>query len=628
MKKIFGICICLVVLVAALVVPTVAFAAESTASAGVIIHFLNPTSVAISGNHLFVADNIDKDDNKSVILNFTLTANKATYVDTVEVDGNVKNLSNKGNSGLYAILDDQVIEYTVSRTGKLVEAKTFTELGELNGFVDTVYAQSGANKTEYFLAQEGLYRNDAGGWAEKFNGAQSAVAIDNYIYYLRSDADGNASSKRFDGSILAFKQGDVYNNKFGTGNGLAADPIGLFAWNDKVGVFWSDKVSFVEVNTQDCTFAQLLSYNSEEDSEEAATIKDVVAKDGKLFVLNDKNVVEVYDGEVGNMELVYSVGSDTVQEAVPKAFTSFTLARSTGYPSNLVFKTIDEDTSIPELVTDAEEYLILGFDGDKDSLYYYVLTNDNHFGWVKKTNFKLDENGKFSDDKLSIVDTAVSSDPNVDYTTKFASLNAVYLYSLPRSVDDFRSTTFTQTTANSPEVTVLQRFVEKTADSETVWYFVSFEADGKTHTGFVQENDLGKFYPTPKANVPSLGDKKVNSTLFEAVKVYADANMKSVYETEDAPSGVKLYSGRRVTVIAEYANGVSLIQINYGDGSKIYGYVASDRLIGIHSITTNAIVGLSLLAAAIALTTTLVIVFVKRKKGTAPRRKRQHKSGE
>ena len=629
MKKIFGICICLILLVGAIVAPTAVFAEESASSAGVTIHFLNPTAVAVVNDNLFVADNVDKDNNKSVILGFTIGETNATYRDTIEIDGNVTNLSAKGNNGLYAILDDKVIEYTVGANAKLTKTQEFVEAGELRGFVDCVYGQFGDTQTEYFLAQKGLYRNDVNpeyrGWiGQEFGGSVSSVALGNFIYYLYINEDGKAVSMRYFGRGSNFPAGDVFNN----GNGLAEQyqnqPLGLFAWGDNLGIFWNDKIHFVEVGAE-CTRPILMDYAAASNSEEKINVKDVEASNGKLFVLNDKNVVEVYEGTAGNMSRVYSVGSDTVNQAVPHQFHSFTLVRSKGYPANLVFKT-NEDTTVPELITDAEEYIILGYEGSEESLYYYVLTNDNHFGWVQKTNSKTVD-GKLTDDKLQVIDTAVSHDSNVEYTTKFKSLNAVYIYNLPRTVEAFRDETFTQTASNSPEVTVLQRFTE----DATIWYYVSFEHNGVTRTGFVQEKDLGGFMPTPKQNTPAIDDRKINSTLFEAVKLYRypDKDLlkddDNLVKTDDAPNGVKLYSGQRVTVLSDDGE-FAFIQIHYSNGENVYGYVLSNRLIGLHAITTNAIVGLSMLAVAIALTTTLIVVFVKRKNGNAPRRKKEPKT--
>ncbi|MCH5160061.1 MAG: hypothetical protein J1F66_04345 [Clostridiales bacterium] len=633
MKKIFGICICLVLLIGSLIVPTAAFAASNSANNSVTIHFLNPTAIAVAGDSLFVADNVDADNNKSVILTFTLGDNNATYRDTIEIDGNVTNLSVKGNDGIYAILSDRVLEYTIGSNAKLTFSQEYAEDGELYGFIDCVYGSAGygqsgkIEQTEYFLTQEGLYRNNANGWTEKFNGAQSAVTIGDNIYYMYIDNGGKAVSKRYNGRSLAFPQNDVYNNKNGLADKYSSNqPMGLFVWGEYLGVFWNNAIHYVEIGAQNCDLPIIMEYGTANGSEETLNIKDVTASDGRLFVLNDKNLVEVYDGTAVNTPLLYSVGSDTVDQAVPHSFNSFTMARSKGYPSNLVFKTNDENTSIAELITDAEEYIVLGYEGDEDSLYYYVLTADNHFGWVQKTNYKK-VNGKLTDDKLEIIDTEVSRDSNVQYVTKFASLNAVYIYNLPRNLDDFRGETFQQTASTMPEVTVIQRFTE----GDTVWYYVSFEASGTTRTGFVQEQDLGEFaMKVNEENLRVIGDRKINSTLFEAVKLYLypDKDLRNDDNLVTTENGtVKLYSGKRVTVISEDTeNGVAFIQIQGSNGSgNIYGYVEISRLIGVHAMTTNAIVGLSLLAAAIVLATTLIVVFLKRRNG-APKRKKDSKS--
>ena len=618
MKKIFGICICLILLIAAIVAPTVAFAAESTSS--VTIHFLNPTAIAVVDDSLFVVDNVDKDANKSVILTFSIGDTQAIYRSTIEIDGNVTNLSPKNNDGLYAILHNKVIEYAIGDGASLNEVAQFGETGELSGFVDATYGQSGeTHQTEYFLAQQGLYRNSAGGWTEKFSGAVSSVAIGKYIYYLYNDGN-KAVSKRFNGYNFVFSEGDVYNNGNGIAGLYSTKPIGLFAWeNDTLGVFWKDKIHYVEI-TSVCSLPELLDYKAFSTSEETINIKDVAASNGKLFVLNDKNLIEVFaKGATDEMERLYTVGSDMVDQSVPHEFNSFTLVHSIGYPSNLIFKTNDADTSIIELVTDAQDYIILGYDGDEDSLYYYVLTGDNRFGWVQKTNSKK-VNGKLTDDKLEVINTNVSRDPSIEYTTKFNSLNAVYLYNLPRSVDSFRGETFQQTASNMPEVTVKQYFKETTDKGLIVWYYVTFETDGQVKSGFIQEQHINTQFTqkVDENNLTVIGDKKINSTLFEAVKMFELPDKELM---DDNHVRTKLYSGMRVTVISE-ENGIAHIQVQSNDGTNIYGYVDSSRLIGLHSITTNAIVGLSLLGAAIVIASVFVAVYLKRRKNGSPRAKK------
>ena len=164
MKKFLIISICCLVLVGAILAPAAVFAAESS-GAGVTIHFLNPTAIAVVGNNLLVADNVDT--NKSVVLSFSLTDSEAIYRTTVEIDGNVTNLSAKGNDGLYAILSNKVIEYTVGNNATLSLAHEYGAEGELNGFVDATYGQYfQSDKTEYFLTSQGLYRNTGKVWAE------------------------------------------------------------------------------------------------------------------------------------------------------------------------------------------------------------------------------------------------------------------------------------------------------------------------------------------------------------------------------------------------------------------------------------------------------------------------------
>lgn len=76
---------------------------------------------------------------------------------------------------------------------------------------------------------------------------------------------------------------------------------------------------------------------------------------------------------------------------------------------------------------------------------------------------------------------------------------------------------------------------------------------------------------------------------------------------------IKLYSGSQVVAVKE-ENNATFVEIRKNDGSTSYGWIPTDNLIGLHQITTNAIVGLSILGVALILTVVFVVLFVKRKK--------------
>lgn len=76
---------------------------------------------------------------------------------------------------------------------------------------------------------------------------------------------------------------------------------------------------------------------------------------------------------------------------------------------------------------------------------------------------------------------------------------------------------------------------------------------------------------------------------------------------------IKLYSGTLLVAVRE-EGAATFVEIREKDGSVSYGWIPTDNLIGQHSMTTNAIVGLSVLAVAITLTIVFAVLFVKKKK--------------
>ena len=627
MKKIFGICICLILLATALIVPTVAIAAET--ASGVTIHFLNPTAIATIDDKLFVADNID-DDNSAVHC-FDVSGEQARWLYSKPFTERITNLSttaksvdNEEGSYLYVVYQTSIGEYKIS-DATLSERTT---ISNYTNPVDITYGTDLNSHNEYILTDSALYRRNSSGTANSapITGTKSCIAIDDYIYYLYTE-NGIDVCKSYDGkdrstpSLDSGTSGQAYLNscKPSTSSDYFMNKLknakGLFVWeDDKVGIFNKSDICYINMGTT-CYLSDLYDYSNQRNQD----ITDVVAGGDKLFVLNDNYQVDIYQHINANLTLIDTVGDDTVALPIPTTFTSYTLAEPIGYPTNLVYKTIDEGTSVSEIIKTASEYIILGYDGAEDSSYYYVLVG-NKFGWVQKgENASVDASGKIVDDRLKIKNTDVSRDPSIEYTTKFASLNAVYLYNLPRSDDSFRGETIQQPSSNMPVVTVKQFFTETTDKKSIVWCYVSFEIDGQVKTGFIQRKHLGEFsskIDTSKLSV--IGDRKINSTLFEAVKLYVFPDKDLMIDDNVT---AKLYSGMRVTLISE-VDGIAHIQVQLNDGSNITGYVDSSRLIGLHDITTNAIVGLSLLAAAIVLASVLVAIYFKRKKGISPRPKK------
>lgn len=598
MKKFVGITLCLLLLVA-LVVPNVAMAEVAT-NASDIIYFLNPTAIAVVGDYLFVADNIE--DGKSVILSFDVSGTKLEYSYTYEVDGNVTNLSAKGNNGLYAVMSDKVVEYSIGANLSVVKNIDVADA------INFVYGTLNERQGEYYATDKQFYRQDL--YENKFTNIglntlskiKDIVAIGNYVYYLYEKEDGSTVCKRFNGRGLSSDDGDVFNKSTEMSS---LSSIGTFVWDDKIGLFSEDEIQFIEITTS-CSSTPLMDYNTDN-----GTICDVAADNGRLFVLNSNHKVEIYSGQPENFTLDESIGSEKLERDVPaiEDINSFTLVKSKGYPTNIIFMTVDEATSVETLIEGAtDEYIILGLN-EEDPNFYYVLYGDK-FGWVKRSDGATDVE---HDGKLQIINTKLT-DGVVEYKAKFTSLNAVYVYPLPRASST--PTMYTQSASSMTEVTVLQRFTE----DETVWYYVEYAENTK---GFVKEENLGRIYLSANLDGADIvGQRKINSTLFEAVRVYDNPNPETMTKDHTAVTSegneIKLYSGTRVTVISE-KDGVAFIQIVYGDGTLAYGYIQAKRLIGVNDITTNATVGLILLGIAIVLTVILVIVFVERRKKNAPK---------
>ena len=622
MKKILGICICLVLLAVAIAAPT-AFAAESPSSSAVTIHFLNPTAIAYANGQLFVADNID--DNNSAIHCFDVS-DTATRIYTQSLTEKVVNLAAKDDESLYVVYANKIVEYGVS-DNKLAEKAIIT--GYSNP-VDVTYGADLDGHNEYILTNNALYRKNGAGTAnsETITGTKSCIAIGDYVYYLYSGENGVDICKSYNGKDRSTPSGNttsqgILNSSDPTDSNYYLKDFGaqdLLVWdNDNVALFNEKQISYVNISAS-CSLLDVFDYHaSQAEQENKKNIVDVAVSTNRIYVLNDNFQVDIFEKSENDYVLKGTVGDDTVYQTVPTSYTSFTLVRTKGYPTNLVYKTSDEATTVVDLIKNATEYIIVGFDGDATSNYYYVLVG-NKFGWVQKSEGATDPK---SDDNLQIIDTSVSND-YVDVTTYFNSLNAVYVHKLP--LEESSHTVFTQTPTTKPEVKLLQKFIETKADGDVVWCYVSFVDDGNTVYGFVKEEHIGEFSNKLKDGVPTQ-EKKINSTLFEAVKLYKDAEMTVVYDTENSPNGIKLYSGQRVKLIYS-KDGVACVQILYDDGSQIVGYLQSNKLIAVTTMTSNAIVGLSLLGVVVVLAVTLVIIFVKRKNGSAPKRKKTVKTEE
>lgn len=612
MKKFVGITIALLLLVAC-IVPACAFAAGETTEG--VIYLLNPTAIAIVGNRMYVADNIEQ--GKSAILSFDVSGNKPAFKYSWDLEGNVVNLSAKGDDGLYAVFSDKVVEYSVGED--LTAVTTFNVKNAVN-FIQGV---DGEENTEYYASAEHLYSNKSNAFWEvtvgTLNNIKDILFIGDNFYYLHGN-EGASKCQRWNGKQHASSPTDVINTKLDISG---YDARGLFVWTtatDSFPAFFSDnEVCYVEIANESCSVVPLLTH----DGEANGTINDIAAAKETLYVLNSQHKIEIYkkNSISGKYESTTTIGTETLPGEVPTQYTSFTLVESVGYPSNIIFKT-EGARSVENLVENATQYIVLGYEGDETSDFYYILFGDS-FGWVRKNG----ETSVESDSKLRVIDTTVGNG-SVTYTTKFVSLNAVYLAPLPREsflTEDYW-TAYSQSASNRTQVTALQRFTE----GETVWYYVRYDTD---KYGFVKEQDLGNFHLSADlSDVTVVGQKKINATLFGTVYIYDNGEPETMTEdhlaTDEKGDVVKLRSGQRVTVIDEFDNGTSLVQIAFGDGTNATGYVLTERLINVNALTTNAVFGLVAVCIALTLTIALTVVFVRRRKNRSKTEEKPDKPEE
>lgn len=596
MKKLLVIAICLILLTAA-IVPLSAFAEEQTAAGSQTnLYLINPVALVTAGDYLFVADNVS--DTESVILCFDVSGPAPIHKKTYPINGQIVNLSSADGT-LYVIMPSSVISVNVGSENVLTlsQGATFA----IENAVDFTYGKNPNGKTdtkcsEYALTDSALlyynYNTPNPDFVKiRDVGGKACVKLDNYIYYLFQENTQNTLGS-FNGDSLAAAT-----------HTLTSHFVGLTATDTQLVLFNNESICLANAVGTSVETALIISDTQNQ-------IVDVAAANSRFYVLNDKNKVDVYDKLDGaTYVLTYNIGSETVDlGSIPQKFDGFTLVKPTGYPTNIIYKTTDAETSVEEIVkNNREEIIILHFEGADELPYYYVLAGDK-YGWVKKSDGAATPH---DDAKLQKVNNRVSGD--VTYNAKFNSLRSVYVYELPRSNSQHH--TFNQSVSNLVTPTILQKYVEPTDNGEKIWYYVSYITEGETHFGFVQNSSISSFYPASTEGYESSGDivdKKINASLFQAVSAYLTADM-SESETISNSNGepLKLYSGDRVTVIKEEGT-ASFIQAEK-DGTLYYGWVNSQNLVGLHQMTTNAIVGIIVLVAAIALAVLFVLLFWRKK---------------
>lgn len=606
MKRISTILFVLTVLVLLAVVPATAFA-QSTADAN--RSLINPAAIVTVDNYIFVADNVDETNNQSAVLCFDVTTSQPSYCYTYTTTQKIVNLA-EVDGQLYVMYADSVEVFEVGAT-QLTKTKTL----ELENVVDFTFGNYDGADMPYYVSDiiYALRGTSSLSIDSATENATACAVVDGQLYFVK---DGNALKR------LNLNVGEGITPKFDSNDPLNKNGVSL-AMTEILGIF------SYQVNgaTQLALFGENGAFTLEQVSggrysaertlinATNVTVKDMCYGAGKIFLLNSANEVEIYSYNTEKQQFERqpaTIGTDTItidgQLPTPAQFTGFTLASSKGYPTNIVYKTTDASTSISEIKTDyTGQFIILDFEGAEDLPFYYVLIGDK-FGWVQKSDgVTLPQN----DSRLTIVNTQISQD--VTYKAKFTSLNTVFIYPLPLS-DIEPGDTFQQSIANPQEAKLLQKFTENHADGTvTEWYRVEY-GDGKT--GFVSAGNVGQFHATgaPTSAEEVIGYKKINSSLFEAVKIYLTSDMEeSEAICDEYGDVIKLYSGSQVVAVKE-ENNATFVEIRKNDGSTSYGWIPTDNLIGLHQITTNAIVGLSILGVALILTVVFVVLFVKRKK--------------
>ncbi len=606
MKRISTILFVLTVLVLLAVVPAAAFA-QSAADAN--RSLINPAAIVTVDNYIFVADNVDETNNQSAVLCFDVTASQPSYRYTYTTTKKIVNLA-EVDGQLYVMYADSVEVFEVGAT-QLTKTKTL----ELENVVDFTFGNYDGADMPYYVSDRiyALRGTSSLPMDSATENATACAVVDGQLYFVK---DGNALKR------LNLNVGEGKNPSFESNDPLNKNGVSL-AMTEILGIFSYQ----VNGETQLALFGENGAFTLEQVSggrysaertlinATNVTVKDMCYGAGKIFLLNSANEVEIYSYNTEKQQFERqpaTIGTDTItidgQLPTPAQFTGFTLASSKGYPTNIVYKTTDASTSISEIKTDyTGQFIILDFEGAEDLPFYYVLIGDK-FGWVQKSDgVTLPQN----DSRLTIVNTQISQD--VTYKAKFTSLNTVFIYPLPLS-DIEPGDTFQQSIANPQEAKLLQKFTENHADGTvTEWYRVEY---GEGKTGFVSAGNVGQFHATgaPTSAEEVIGYKKINSSLFEAVKIYLTSDMEeSEAICDEYGDVIKLYSGSQVVAVKE-ENNATFVEIRKNDGSTSYGWIPTDNLIGLHQITTNAIVGLSILGVALILTVVFVVLFVKRKK--------------
>lgn len=594
------------------------------------IYLIDPTAVATVGNYLYIADNVD--GSQGVVMRFEIAANGQPTKDTTVLTTGKRIVGLSGSDiriteadgiigTLYVIYESEAVLYDVAADGSLTQnANTYTHITDATignkTLVDvTVRLHTNDAKAIYVLYNDSidLYVVDKDGKIETgsllIKNGKSLFYSEGYIYFI-SEVNNVSICQRI-GSL------GLIDRTYTAPANIA--PTGGFSFKTEDGqtaipaLYNKTDIEFLQgVGSDKANFATL---NGNDD----LTVLDIAAVTSTVFVLDSNKQVRVYvKTTTENFKRTdIHVGSDTVSQSFPTdqtKFTAYTLARSKGYPTNIVYRTTDTATSIAKVEDKFDgTFIVLDYDGSKSCPYYYVLIG-NKFGWVKKSSAEATPS---TDEKIAVISSKVND--TVSLKAKLSTLSNVYVYALPfGEADNF---TYTQSANDMTEVDLLQTFKQTTDKGVVTWYYISFDDEGTTRKGFVKQDDLGHFSVDPKSTIGLEVEKsnlKINATLFEAVTVYATADMTQGAELYNANGIVKLYSGDRVFLVEKSEDGrAAMICILHKDNAVDYGWIDANRLINVNSITANTIAGLSFLGGAIILGILLLVVFKIKKKKSA-----------
>ncbi len=561
MKKYLAITLILALIMCSLLGCAIV-ADASTTNSVTDIHLVNPSSTVVIGDNMYIADNVT--DTSSVILVFDLSYDTPVYTSMIELDGNINSM--RGYYDILYIIQDS--SYTALDTTSNSTTTTNTAITDIAVFVHS------DNQYVYTIRDGNIYRGNS----NKTWHADSITISDNTMYIL--EGTDNAY-------ITLVDDDNMVNEDYSIGSS------NIYTTITTIGQY-------------------VISYNSTTISIDSTVIAtsaldiDCVSMYNDIVLVQSNNNVTGYSNSTGAYEVTFVVGSDTVSIDAPSLddITGYTLVQSTGYPTNIVYKTTD-DTSIAQLIElDSQQILILDYDGASNNSYYYVYTDDG-FGWIKKGADTLAE-----ESTLTIIDTTLNGTAN--YNAKLISPYSVTIYQLP--CYDYQRCEFVQSADEPTTVALLQQFVDT---SNITWYYISYTDDsGSTQYGFVTSGDIGYIYSSGASSNFTLDSDtpylKINSPLTSEVYMYLTQQLSDTEQLVDSNGdSIILSDGTRVNVITVGDN-ASYLQVTTDSGTY-YGWVSNDNLVATGALTTSTTTGLILLAVAILLIIVTILIVKARK---------------